>query len=122
VRRAWLILCLAAVGCTLGPPHDAQGYARRLQSLVGRQFGPVTVRSLEAEDNVLVVTFDGPANWRQGMPSYVLTAYFMEGFCTRKEAAGYFAEGRSMRLVTLEEGGSRIAGPPVTRCPTATGL
>lgn len=118
--RSPLFACLLGAGlalaaCDSGPP-DARAFARRLQAMVGEDFGPVTLRSIEAEGNVLVVTFDGAANWRGGNPSYVITAQFLDGFCEAKAAAGFFGDGRTLRVDTLEAGRSPIKGAPVSRC------
>lgn len=118
--RALAILALLA-GCSVGPPRDVAGYAARLRFLVGRSYGPVTLQSVAAEGDVLVITFDGPDNWRRATPSYIFTAHFIEGFCKVKEAAGYFADGRRLRLVTTEAGARRIGGDPVSRCPRPNG-
>jgi hypothetical protein len=103
-------------GCDAGP-RDAGYFARRLQSQVGRKVGPMTMKSIVAEGNVLVVTFDGAVGWRRGMPSYAITAYFLEGFCAKPDAAAYFAEGRTLRVDSLEADASPIRGSPATRCP-----
>jgi hypothetical protein len=114
---AGALLALALLAGCAGEPRNAEDFAGRLRFMVGRGYGPVTVESVEAEGDVLVITFDGPANWRRATPSYIFTAHFLDGFCTVKEANGYFAEGRRLRLVTLEDGAARIAGDPVSRCP-----
>lgn len=113
--RLPLLACLSLCACDSGPP-DASDYARRVQGMVGESFGPVTLSSIEAEGNVLVVTFDGEPNWRGGNPSFIITAQFLDGFCQAKEASGFFAEGRTMRVDTLEDGRAPIKGLPVTRC------
>jgi hypothetical protein len=113
--RLPLLACLALVACDRGPP-DASAFARRLQGMVGDTYGPVTLRSVAAEGDVLVITFDGEANWRRGTPSYVMTTDFLDGFCQAKLANGYFADGRSLRVDTLEAGAAPIRGTPVTRC------
>lgn len=113
--RLPLLACFALAACDSGPP-DASDYARRAQRMVGQSFGPVTLSTIEAEGNVLVVTFDGKANWRGGNPSFIITAQFLDGFCEAKESSGFFAEGRTMRVDTLEDGRAPIKGSPVTRC------
>jgi hypothetical protein len=106
---------LFLAGCDRGPP-DASDYSRRLQSLVGRGFGPVSVASVHADANVLVVTFDGPANWRLGYPSFMFMAVFLDGFCQTAAAKNYFHDGRTLRIDTREAGRKPITGTPVSRC------
>jgi hypothetical protein len=113
--RLSILSCLALAACDRGPA-DASYFARRLQGMVGDNYGPVTLRSVAAEGNILVFTFDGEANWRRSTPSYVMTTEFLDGFCQAKLANGYFADGRSLRVDTLEAGGAPIKGAPVTRC------
>jgi len=102
-------------------PKSAAGAARALQHMVGRTAGPVTIVSIAAErtggEDVLVVTFDGAAGWRRGMPSQTLSAPFLDGFCHSPRGEDYFADGRALRLDTLEAHDGRIPGAPVHRCP-----
>lgn len=100
-------------------PVEVGLFARELQSHVGRSFGPLTLRSVQAEGNELVLTLDGAAGWRGGTPSYAITANVLRGFCSKPEAASYFVEGRTMRIDLLEAGAHPIRGVPVTRCPQA---
>jgi hypothetical protein len=113
--RVSILACLALAACDRGPP-DTSYFARRLQTMVGNTYGPVTLRSVAAEGSILVFTFDGEANWRRGTPSYAMTTEFLDGFCQAKLANGYFADGRSLRVDTLEAGAAPIKGAPVTRC------
>ena len=100
-----------------GRPHTAADYASRVQYLVGQGYGPMHVSSVTAESNSVVITVDGPPGWRQGMPSYAMTAHFIDGFCQDGKAAGYFAEGRSLRFDTVEEGRYPIHGAALDHCP-----
>jgi hypothetical protein len=118
-RRLALFLLLACLPACESQPHDAADYARGSQSMVGIGSGPVTVKSVTAEDNVLVITVDGPENWRGGNPSFMLTAFALDGFCDARASKGYFAEGRKLRIDTLEAGRRLIRGQPVTRCRDA---
>jgi hypothetical protein len=107
---------LAHSGCARRSGSGADDYARRLQSMVGRDIGPLQLKSIEADGDVLVVTFDGPKGWRRGTPSYAITAFFLEGFCKAPEAAGYLVAGRTMRVDTFEGGENLIHGTPVHHC------
>ena len=105
---------------SFGPPRTASEYASRTQSLVGQSYGPMHIRSVEAENNSVVITIDGASGWRQGIPSYAMTAHFIDGFCHADKAAGYFAEGRSLRFDTMEGGRYLIRGAPLDHCPPPT--
>ena len=108
---------LAHSGCARRSGSGADDYARRLQYMVGRPFGPLELKSIEADGEVLVVTFDGPKGWRRGTPSYAITSFFLEGFCHAPEAASYLVAGRTLRVDTFESGESLIHGTPVHHCP-----
>jgi len=109
------LLLLSA--CDSGP-RNAAWFARRVQHMVGRDYGPipVTLKSAEAEGNALVFTFDGPAGWRGGYPSFMLTASFLDSFCETPAAKDYFGDGRTFRVDTLEAGQRPVRGSPVSRC------
>jgi hypothetical protein len=107
---------LAQSGCAPSG-SGANAYAWRLRSMVGREIGPLRLKSIEADGEVLVFTLDGPEGWRRGTPSYAITAFFLEGFCKAPEASGYLAAGRALRIDTFEAGKSVIHGPPVHHCP-----
>lgn len=102
-----------------GGTQEVEQYARRLQSRVGVRFGGAEVTAIRADGNTLVVTVDGPANWRAGHQSFQLTRPFLLGFCKTDRAAAYFGDGRAIRLDTTEEGSGLIRGLPSTRCPDA---
>ena len=107
---------LAQSGC-VRRPATAAGFARQMQSLVGRTHGDTEVRSVEAEGNVLVITLDGKAGWRQAMPSYAMTAFFVDRICEDPKAAHYFENGRRLRLDSTEGGAYRVRGAPLDHCP-----
>jgi hypothetical protein len=108
---------LAHSGCTRHSGSGADDYAWRLRHLVGRQVGPLDLKSIVAEGDILVFTFDGPEGWRQGTPSYAITSFFLEGFCKSAEGSGYLVAGRTLRLDTFEDGKHLIKGTPVHHCP-----
>jgi len=107
---------LAQSGCAPSG-SGANAYAWRLRSLVGREIGPLRIKSVEADGDELVFTLDGPEGWRRGTPSYAITAFFLEGFCKAPEASGYLVAGRALRIDTFEDGKNLIHGPPVYHCP-----
>jgi hypothetical protein len=122
MKYLFALAFVAAIGGVAGcgsAPNDVAGYARQLQSRVGAKVGTGRVAAIEAEGDTLVVTFDGPENWRMGQLSYVLTAPFLEGFCESGRAKPYFHDGRKIRLDTTEAGRRRVRGDPVSRCPQA---
>src|SRR6185503_10288372 len=103
MKYAFALALLAVIGLFAGvggAPNDVAGYARQLQSRVGAKVGIGRVAAIEAEGDTLVVTFDGPENWRMGQLSYVLTAPFLEGFCDSRRAKPFFQDGRKIRLDT----------------------
>lgn len=107
---------LAFSGCTRRPANAAD-FAREMHSLVGTTHGEIRVRSIEAEGNILVFTLDGPAGWRQAMPSYAMTAYFVDRICEDPKATHYFEERRLLRLDAAETGARTIHGVPLDHCP-----
>ena len=110
-------MSLAESSCARRPRNGAEDYAHRLRSMVGHEVGPLEIKSIEADGDVLVFLFDGPKGWRRGTPSYAITAFFLEGFCRSPEAAGYLVAGRTLRVDTLEGGEHLIRGNPVHHCP-----
>ena len=111
-------LSLAHSGCARrSGGSGADDYAWRLRSMVGRQIGPLELKSIEADGEVLVFTLDGPEGWRRGTPSYAITSFFLEGFCKSAEGSGYLVAGRTLRLDTFEDGKHIIQGTPVHHCP-----
>ena len=98
---------------------SAETFARGMQQLVGRQMGPLTIASIVAEGNVLVVTLDGQAGWRGEVSGGGINQAFLSGFCRNPDAASYFSGGRTMRVDTMENGQSRLQGEPIDRCPAA---
>jgi len=55
---------LAQSGCAPSG-SGADAYAWRLRSMVGREIGPLEIKSIEAEGEELVFTLDGPEGWRR---------------------------------------------------------
>ncbi len=102
------------------PPSAAETAARQLQVMVGGVHGPITVESVEVEGDLVVITLDGEANWRQGYPSFMITAAFLRRLC--EEHRGSFRGGSvGLRIDTLEAGAHRIAGAPAPLPGSMTG-
>ena len=121
MRGLSILILLVVLGAGLGHcahrPGSAADFAREMHYLVGRTHGPVTIRSIEAESDILVFTLDGPAGWRQAMPSYAMTAYFVDRICEDRKAARYFDGRRLLRLDTTDSGAYPIHGAPMDHCP-----
>jgi hypothetical protein len=112
-----LIIAAASLTHCAGRPGDAADFAGRMQSLVGRTHGEITIRSIEAEGNILVITLDGPAGWRQAMPSYAMSAYFVDRICEDPKTARYFDNGRLLRLDSTDAGIRPVHGATMDHCP-----
>lgn len=122
MKHVFILVAVVALGIFSrsggkGGDYGVDDYARQLQSRVGTRVGIARVSAIHAEGELLVVTVDGPANWRQGMPSFQLTWPFLEAFCKSGRAAPFFHDGRRIRLDTTEAGGGLIRGQPSSRCP-----
>jgi hypothetical protein len=115
------IFLLIVLGASLAHcarrPANAGDFAGEMQHLVGRTHGPITIRSIEADGNILVVTLGGPLGWRQVMPMYAMTAYFVDRLCEDPKTARYFRDGRLLRLDTTDTGGRLVHGAPMDHCP-----
>lgn len=123
MKQLFILAALALFG-VFGPfrgggDYGVDDYARQLQKHVGQKVGFAEVSAIRAEGDTLVVTVDGPANWRMGQPSYQLTLPFLQGFCDSGRSKPYFHEGRTIRLDTTEDGRALIRGAPSSRCPQA---
>jgi hypothetical protein len=121
MRASSFLISLLVLGAGLARcgwrPATAADVAADMQTLVGDKHGDVTIRSVEAEGNVLVITLDGPPGWRQAMPSYAMTAYFVDRVCEDRKAARYFEHGRVLRLDSTDAGAHRVHGAPMDHCP-----
>jgi hypothetical protein len=96
---------------------NAAQFAGALQGMVGQQFeGGLFIAAISSEDNILVVTLDGPGGWRGDLPSGDASPLFMTGFC-EDSSFNFFSGGKALRVDTLENGGDRRLGPVVTHCP-----
>ena len=121
MRGVGILIFLVVLGAGLTQctrqPASAAAFARQMQSLVGHKHGGIEIRSVETEGDILVITLDGPAGWRQAMPSYAMTAYFVDRICEDPKAAHYFEDGRKLRLDSTDAGAYRVRGAPLDHCP-----
>ena len=121
MRAVGSLIGMVIVGASLfhvtRRPATASDVAGRMQSLVGYRHGDVSVRSIEAEGDALVLTIDGPHGWRQAVPSYAMTAYFVDRVCEDPKAAQYFEHGRVLRIDSTDGGAFPVHGAPMNHCP-----
>lgn len=109
----------AAAQAPAAPPPlaDARPYAARLQHMVGQRNGPVVLRSVHAEGQVLVLTLDGGIGWRAFVPVARLSQSQLIRQCQRPEVRGFFNGRRRLRIDTVELGQRRWPGQLIARCP-----
>jgi hypothetical protein len=121
MRGLGILIALVVLGASLTHvsrrPANAADVADRMQSLVGQRNGQVAIRSILAEGDVLVITLDGPPGWRQALPSYAMTAYFVDRVCEDSKAAQYFEHGRVLRVDSTDTGAHPVHGAPMDHCP-----
>ena len=98
-------------------PATAADVAGEMQGLVGDRHGDVSIKSILAEGNALVITIDGPPGWRQSVPSYAITAYFVDRVCENPKSAHYFEHGRVLRIDSTDKGAFPVHGVPMNHCP-----
>lgn len=112
-----VLLAAAPAAAQALSPADARPFARALQAVVGQQANGLTLRTVHAEGNVLVITVDGGTGWRAFVPVAALTQSQLSHYCRRREVRGFFNGRRLLRVDTVELGRNRWRGRPVTRCP-----
>ena len=121
MRGSPILISLVLLGASLARctwrPATAADVAGEMQSLVGAKDGEVSIRSIVAEGNVLVITIDGPPGWRQSMPSYAITAHIIDRVCETPKASRYFDQGRLLRIDSTDSGAHPVHGAPMNHCP-----
>jgi hypothetical protein len=96
----------------------AAGYASMMQSLVGMGEDGVTITSVRADGETVVLVFDGPAGWRRGDTKEELDGVLLRYFCNPAVPSVPFFDGtRGMRIDTLEGGREPIQGRRLAGCP-----
>lgn len=124
VTRAGRALGSAAIDHCPGPIGQGATpatFAGAMQSLVGTAAGDgsVSITSLRAEGDTLIVVFDV---LRRGVPVDQIGPMFLTGFCRRDDAQTiYFDHGFKLRVDTTYRGDNLRAGPLITACPRPRG-
>lgn len=103
------------------PAEAAKARAAALQLAVGQSFeGGVKIQSVVANEDTVVITMDGPANWREGLDAAAISSALVFGFCQEAPDA-FFADGVKLRVVSLDSGKAPLEGPVVAGCPAKPG-
>lgn len=98
--------------------NTAAGRASMMQSLVGTGEDGVTITSVRADGETVVLVFDGPAGWRRGGAAEELDRALLRYFCNPAvESSPFFDGTRGIRIDTLEGGRGPIQGRRVAGCP-----
>ncbi|HYI49283.1 MAG TPA: hypothetical protein VEX35_12550 [Allosphingosinicella sp.] len=96
----------------------AAGAASILQPLVGMGEDGVTITSIHADGETVVLVFDGPAGWRRGDTAEELNGVWLRYFCNPAFATSPFFDGTpGIRIDTLEGGRQPIQGRRIAGCP-----
>ena len=89
-----------------------------MQPLVGVGEDGVTIRSIRAQGETVILVMDGAAGWRQDLVAGMLEEALLDGFCGQGAATNAFFDGiRTIRIDTLEDGREPAQGQPIARCP-----
>lgn len=123
IRKSMLIAA-ASLGLAFASPLVASQasdfvseMAEAMQFMVGPQEdSDMTVVSIKAEGEVLVLRVDGPKGWRKEMTADQLSDRFMGGFC--QDGANILDQGVKIRIETTEASGENLLiGPNESECP-----
>jgi hypothetical protein len=114
-----LFLALALVAQAAPEPVAVSPtqFASAIQGLVGQTFeGGGTITRIYAEDQIVVIVFDGPAGWRTPAAAGQSADLFITSFCEGRDFE-YFVHGNAMRIDTTEAGTASRPGPVIRACP-----
>jgi hypothetical protein len=112
-----LALALAAQAAPEPVTVTPAQFALAIQGLVGQTFeGGGTISRIYAEDQIVVIVFDGPAGWRTPAAAGQSSDLFITSFCEGRDFE-YFVHGNAMRIDTTEAGAAGRAGPVIRACP-----
>lgn len=93
-------------------------FVQMLRPMVGRDLGEgARVTSVRAEGQTLVLVFDGPRGWREGLDQAAIAWGFLEQSCSQARGFALFDGTRSLRIDTTEGGSNLIPGQLIRRCP-----
>jgi hypothetical protein len=99
------------------PTRSVAGFAAYLQEDFPHRFGRYTAVSARAEGDLLVLTMDGRRGWRRRMSNAEVTRETMAGFCGPEGNFLTTLGGGSLRVDTLEDGGTLERGIVTSECP-----
>jgi len=92
-------------------------FAQAIQGLVGQTFeGGGTITRIYAEEQIVVIVFDGPAGWRSPASAGQSSDLFINSICEGRDFE-YFVHGNAMRIDTTEAGAASRPGPVFRACP-----
>ncbi|WP_336977838.1 hypothetical protein [Altererythrobacter fulvus] len=125
MKRVKVFAAAVAAFAAVAGPHvvsaqsasdEATLVTQGLQQLVGSDYGGgLTVSAISSEGAVVVLTMDGPANWREGISAAEISYALLTGLCST--APQFFDGGVQLRVDSTEVNANRIAGPIETSCP-----
>jgi hypothetical protein len=114
-----LALALAAQAAPEPVAVTPVQFAQAIQGLVGQTFeSGGTITRIYAEDQIVVIVFDGPAGWRTPAAAGQSSDLFITSFCEGRDFE-YFVHGNAMRVDTTEAGAASRPGPVIRACPPA---
>lgn len=92
-------------------------FAQAIQGMVGQAFeGGGTISRIYAEEQIVVIVFDGPTGWRTPASAAQGSDLFINSFCEGRDFE-YFVHGNAMRVDTTEAGAASRPGPVIRACP-----
>lgn len=101
-----------------GQRLTAASFAGIMQPFVGMSEDGVTIRSIRAEGETVIILVDGAIGWRRELTDGMLEGALLGGFCDPGAANNRFFDGtRTIRIDTLEGGREPMPGRPIASCP-----
>lgn len=117
LKRLMFCLFLTFFATPAAAQVSAAEFAESVQSMVGKDSGPIGIASIKAEGSVVVVVLDA-SDWEGARES--ATDSVLLGFCESGDESGFFTN-KQLRVDTLEKGRGLIVGRVVNKCPEETG-
>jgi hypothetical protein len=116
-----VIPVLALALASQAPPEPVSvtpaQFAQAIQGMVGQTFeGGGTISRIYAEEQIVVIVFDGTAGWRTPASAARGADLFIESFCEGRDFE-YFVHGNAMRVDTTEAGAASRPGAVILACP-----
>jgi hypothetical protein len=101
-----------------GTGFTAASFASIMQPLVGMSDEGVTITSIRAEGETVIIVADGTIGWRQGLTAETMEGAMLGSFCDHATENNVFFNGtRRIRIDTLEGGRNLIQGRLIASCP-----